>query len=122
MSETSVQAQINDLRARVETVEELGRQLQLALSPVQVWPAWVPRLTRREEAVLSLLVTRALMTEAAFEAFLAPASDNPHQLLQAYVLKLRAKLQPFGIQIHNRHGVGFYLDEEARERLREVSI
>lgn len=117
MTELSLQSQLNDLRCRVEELEEGARQLAIALAPQKVWPAWLPSLTRREEQLLALLAKREFVSHAAVEVLWGPHAEDIHSLTASYILKLRAKLAVGGVEILNKRGEGFYISAEGRQRL-----
>lgn len=107
-----------ELVRRIETLEETVRQLTVALRPPQLWPIWMPRLTGREEAVLSLLVSRPAVTRDMFEIAVAPNSVEPHKLLDSFIFKLRTKLSTLGIEIESIRGVGYRLAPHSRDYLK----
>ena len=110
MSAVSPEA-VERLRDRVE---ELERLLGMRAILPRLW-----RLTRREAEVLGILLKRQVMPqEQIFAAIWGGESDCSLKIVEVIISKLRAKLRPFGIEIRNEYGVGYFVPPDSKTAAR----
>jgi hypothetical protein len=112
----STARQISDLRTRIDEIAEELRQVRQAFASPPL-PGWLPALTPREDQMLRLLVSRTTVSLAMFEAVIGGASLDPDNLFKVYIMKLRQKLLPAGIEIETRTGHGYELSRASRSIL-----
>ena len=93
---------------KIEELEEQVRQLKKLLVPVFITPIeW--GLTRKQQALFSMLLTRDLVTRDMLDAAaIAGASSTPNYG-NVIIYQLRKKLKKFGIQVKSEWGVGWRL-------------
>ncbi len=95
------------LRDRIEELERLLGMREVLPHP---WG-----LTRREAAVLGLLLKRQVMSVTQlFEAIWGGDSDCETKIVEVVVCKLRAKLRPHGIAIRTEYGAGYFIPPQAK--------
>lgn len=104
---------IRRLRADLDEAHETIRQLRETMLPVDPLPSWAPSdLTRTEEALLRILLTREIVGTDAFDAAIPHGilrdGVESDQRLRVYVHRLRRKLSPIGIL--TAHSRGYTLD------------
>jgi biotin operon repressor len=117
---------IQKLRDRIEELEEEVRQLRAELVPVD--GTFLGFLTKQETTLLMGIYRR----EIANYAYLDKITEDPdrysrytdinHELLRSRVSvwKLRKKMRERGIQIKTWRGIGYYLDEENKAKLKQL--
>lgn len=93
---------------KIEELEGQVRQLKKLLVPVFITPIeW--GLTRKQQALFSMLLTRDLVTRDMLDAAaIAGASSTPNYG-NVIIYQLRKKLKKFGIQVKSEWGVGWRL-------------
>ena len=93
---------------KIEELEGQVRQLKKLLVPVFITPIeW--GLTRKQQALFSMLLTRDLVTRDMLDAAaIAGASSTPNYG-NVIIYQLRKKLKKFGVQVKNEWGVGWRL-------------
>jgi len=117
---------IQQLRDRIEELEEEIRQLRE--DSVQVGGKLAAFLTKQQLALLLAIYRRPMVTYAYLDHV---TEDNGkynryegemHQTLRTRVAvwKMRQCLKPYGIEIHVRRGVGYYLDDENKAKLKQL--
>jgi DNA-binding response OmpR family regulator len=78
-------------------------------------------LTPSQAGIMRLLIKRGTATYAACMAALY--SDRVAQpdvkIISVFILRMRKKLKPFGVEIRTLWGVGYALDEATRSRFKE---
>ncbi len=91
-------------------------------------PDWMAppefRLTQSETRVLDLLLRRRLVTKDGLMAALYgdEIDEQPDiKITDQFICKIRAKLKPFGITIHTRWGVGWYMIPSTQDRVRAMA-
>lgn len=117
---------IQKLRDRIEELEEEVRQLRAELVPVN--GTFLGFLTKQETTLLMGIYSR----EVANYAYLDRITEDPdrysrytdinHELLRSRVSvwKLRKKMRERGIEIKTWRGIGYYLDEENKAKLKAL--
>ena len=93
---------------KIEELEGQVRQLKKLLVPVFITPIeW--GLTRKQQALFSMLLTRDLVTRDMLDAAaIAGASSTPNYG-NVIIYQLRKKLKKFGVQVKNEWGRGWRL-------------
>ena len=82
-------------------------------------------LTKYEYLFVTLLLKRAFATkEQVFIALYAgQAGELPQpEVINVHLTKARKKLQPFGVEIVTKTGVGFYMSPASKAILREMGV
>ena len=117
---------IQQLRERIETLEEEIRQFHEDAAQIEGALAGV--LTKQHAALLLAINKRPLATYSYLDHV---TEDNGkynryegemHQTLRTKVAvwKMRRKLKPYGIEIKTWRGVGYYLDDENKAKLKQL--
>ena len=117
---------IRDLRERIVELEEEVRQLRADMVPTDA--TFLGFLSKNETTLLMGIYKR----EIANYAYLDRITENPdkynrytdinHESLRARVSvwKLRKKMRMLGIEIKTWRGIGYYLDEENKAKLKQL--
>jgi DNA-binding response OmpR family regulator len=117
---------IKELRERIVELEEEVRQLRADMVPIDA--TFLGFLTRNETTLLMGIYKR----EIANYAYLDRITENPdkysrytdinHESLRARVSvwKLRKKMRMLGIEIKTWRGIGYYLDDENKAKLKAL--
>lgn len=93
---------------KIEELEEQVRQLKKLLVPPFVTPAeW--RLTRKQQALFSMLLTRDIVTRDMLDAAAITGTSITPNYGNVILYQLRKKLKKFGVQVKNVWGVGWSL-------------
>ncbi|WP_311276144.1 helix-turn-helix domain-containing protein [Methylobacterium sp. WCS2018Hpa-22] len=104
-------AEIRRLRDRLDLLEEENRQLrENAKLTFQAPAEW--RLTNKENAFFAALHQargQVLPLERILVAVYGNEVDVSDRIVSVMVLKLRRKLQPFGVDIRTAWGIGYSL-------------
>lgn len=112
------------LRERLEQKEARIAELERLVSEQQIaFPlAW--NLTRIQTLILKFLLKRNFANSDQIHAFLyadridgGPETEN----VRVHICLLRKKLKPHGVTINWLAGVGYRLDDEAKNRIRSSS-
>jgi hypothetical protein len=117
---------VQELRDRIETLEEEIRQLHEDATAVDGTFACV--LSRQQLALLMAISKRPLTTYAYLDHVTEDYGKynryegEMHQTLRTKVAvwKLRQRLKPYGIEIKTWRGVGYYLDDENKAKLKAL--
>lgn len=112
----SLLAELNYLRGRVAELEKL-----LGLPPQR--PITIPGVSLVGWKLLALFVKRPLVSrDFARDAIYGglPESEQPQGLrsIDQNVCRLNRALKPYSIKIKSERGLGYFLELEARARLR----
>ena len=117
---------IRSLRARIEALEEEIRQFHEDSTDID--SIFTGVLSRQQLALLMAINKRPL----APYSYLDHVTEDHgkynryegamHQTLRTKVAvwKLRQKLKPYGIEIETWRGVGYYLDDDNKARLKQL--
>jgi DNA-binding response OmpR family regulator len=113
---------MND-RDKIEELEEEIRQLKDMMAEKDSWSRWKKfGLTRTESSFLSALFARD--ATIGYEYFMniraskKSALEVDGNLIRQFIKRIRDKT---GLQIPNDYGVGYYLSDEDRAKLREMA-
>jgi DNA-binding response OmpR family regulator len=118
--------QVQKLQERIETLEEEIRQLRG--DAVEVDGTLAGILTRQQLALLMAIIKRPVTTYSYLDHVTEDHGKynryegEMHQTLRTKVAvwKLRQRLKPHGIEIKTWRGVGYYLDEENKVKLKAL--
>lgn len=114
------------LRDRIEELEEEIRQLRADIAPTEDTFAGV--LTRQQVALLKSIRNRKIASYQYIDQVLAGQGNfgrgDGQELEQlrskVAIYNLRQRLKPYGIEIKTWRGVGYYLDDENKAKLKEL--
>lgn len=124
---TDYEALFRAERAKNDELEETIRQLKSGLDEVEFYrpETWPTKLTPAERAICNLLLSsapnRIFSYENIFQATRdtgrawANERDTDNMLIKVLIWKVRTKLKPFGVEIVNIWGKGYYMPPESRE-------
>jgi hypothetical protein len=117
---------IKDLRMKVALLEiELNKVNEEEVQASQVFAGILTKL----ELVLLLGIARKEVAQWSYLDNITEQngkydrySGEMHQTLRTKVAvwKMRRKLKPFGIEIKTWRGIGYYLDDENKEKLKQL--
>ena len=117
---------VHELRDRIAELEEEVRQLREDMVPTDA--TFLGFLTRNETTLLMGIYRR----EIANYAYLDRITENPdkysrytdinHEALRnrVSIWKLRQKMREYGIEIKTWRGIGYYLDDENKAKLKAL--
>jgi biotin operon repressor len=117
---------VQQLKDRIAELEEEVRQLRTDMLPTDA--TFLNVLSKQELTILMGIYKR----EIADYAYLDRITENPdrysrytdvnHELLRARVSvwKLRQKMRKYGIEIKTWRGIGYYLDDEHKAKLKQL--
>jgi len=117
---------IQQLRDRIEELEEEIRQLREDM--VQTDATFMGILTRQEAMVLRGIYSRKIANYAYLDQLTTDTckfgrhNNEVHSQLRCKVAihKIRNKLKPYGIEITTWRGVGYYLNDENKAKLKQL--
>lgn len=93
---------------KIEELEGQVRQLKKLLVPVFITPIeW--GLTRKQQALFSMLLTRDLVTRDMLDAAAITGASSTPNYGNVIHYQLRKKLKKFGVQVKNEWGRGWRL-------------
>lgn len=93
---------------KIEELEEQVRQLKKLLVPVFITPIeW--GLTRKQQALFCMLLTRDLVTRDMLDAAAISGASSTPNYGNVILYQLRKKLKKYGIQVKSEWGVGWRL-------------
>jgi two-component system, cell cycle response regulator CtrA len=102
---------------RIDELEELlGLQVHLpnmfGLTPLEV--KIVGLLTKRN------IVSRDIIYSALYGSL--PDCDQPDpKTIEVHICKVRRKLSAYGLEIKNRYSVGYYIEDDVRSALKDLT-
>jgi biotin operon repressor len=117
---------IRELREQVAELKEELRQIRDDMLPTN---ATFLGVLSKQEMVLLLGIYRREIADYAYLDRITEKSDRynrytdiNHELLRSRVSvwKLRQKMRKYGIEIKTWRGVGYYLDEENKAKLKQL--
>ncbi len=117
---------IRTLRERIDELEEEIRQLRTNM--VETDTVFMGALTRQQVVLLQGIYSRKMATYQYIDVIMASKGNDGRgdgrylEKLRSKVAiyNLRKKLKPYDIEINTWRGIGYYLDEENREKLKEL--
>lgn len=117
-AEQSLREENEVLRERVRQLEEELRGGTTVLAALRARL----RLTKSEALLVGALITRRSVTTQAVEALLYGSKMEPptEYAVRTWIYKVRRKLRPHGIAIQTDWGTGYFLDDDAHQRLAAI--
>jgi hypothetical protein len=117
---------IKQLRERIEELEEELRQLREAIAPAD--NPFLRVMSRQNAALLMGLYSRRTATYALLDAIgsetgrlgRGEGEDYAHHRVKVAMHKLRKKLREHGIEFYTVTGIGYYLDDENKAKLKQM--
>ncbi len=78
------------------------------------------RLTAKEATMLNcMVVSRGICSKEKLAAAIGYEGNHIAKHVDVYIFWIRKKLVPFGVEIENHYGEGFYINEANRKRLNQ---
>ena len=117
---------VRGLRERIEELKEELRQLRDDMLPTN---ATFLGVLSKQEMILLLGIYRREIADYAYLDRITEKSDRynrytdiNHELLRSRVSvwKLRQKMRKYGIEIKTWRGIGYYLDDENKAKLKAL--
>lgn len=118
-------AGIAALREENETLRERLVQLEAALRRETDRPLFYDfGLSPSEMRILNLLLSRSVVSNAAFMDVLYGARSDPPsaKVIAVRICQMRRKLRPFGIEIETMSGWGYRLTPAMKARIRAIAV
>jgi DNA-binding response OmpR family regulator len=117
---------IRELRERIAELEEEVRQLRQDM--VQTNAAFLNVLTKNQMKILLGIYSRPIADYAYLDRITEQSdrynryTDVEHEDLRVRVSiwKLRKKMREYGIEIKTWRGIGYYLDDENKAKLKQL--
>ena len=117
---------IQQLRERVEELEEEIRQLRADM--VQTDATFMGVLTRQQIALLNGIYNRKVADYPYIDQVMAgdgnfnrgDGQDLEKLRSKVAIYNLRKRLAPYGIEISTWRGIGYYLDDENKTKLKQL--
>jgi hypothetical protein len=117
---------VRELRERIEELEEEIRQLRADM--VQTDDTFAGILTRQQIAMLNGIYNRKVASYKYIDHVMAgdgnfnrgDAVDLEKLRSKVAIYNLRKKLKPYGIEISTWLGIGYYLNDENRVKLKQL--
>lgn len=117
---------IRGLRERIEELEEEIRQLRADM--VQTDATFMGVLTRQQIALLNGIYNRKVANYQYIDQVMAAngnfnrgdAKDLEKPRSKVAIHNLRKRLKPYGIEIKTWRGIGYYLDDENKAKLKQL--
>jgi hypothetical protein len=117
---------IKELRERIAELEEEVRQLRQDM--VQTNAAFLNVLTKNQMKILLGIYSRPIADYAYLDRITEQSdrynryTDVEHEDLRVRVSiwKLRKKMREYGIEIKTWRGIGYYLDDENKAKLKQL--
>jgi DNA-binding response OmpR family regulator len=117
---------VRELRDRIAELEEEVRQLREDM--VQTNAAFLNVLTKNQMKLLMGIYSRPIADYAYLDRITEQSdrynryTDINHEALRnrVSIWKLRQKMREYGIEIKTWRGIGYYLDEENKAKLKQL--
>jgi len=117
---------IKQLRERIEELEEEVRQLREDM--VQTNAAFLHFLSKNQMKLLMGIYSRPVADYAYLDRITEESdkysryTDINHEALRnrVSIWKLRQKMREYGIEIKTWRGIGYYLDDENKAKLKQL--
>lgn len=112
---TNEQRTIAEQRVRIEELEEEIRLIKAEMEPIVITFPIDWRLTAQQQRLLMALYrTVGTVRRDYLLRMMESKSEFPDRLLKVVMVKLRQKVRPFGIEIHNHFKIGYWIDAEGK--------
>jgi biotin operon repressor len=117
---------VQELRDRIAELEEEVRQLRTDMLPTDA--TFLNVLSKQELTILMGIYRREIADYVYLDRITEKLdrynryTDIHHELLRSRVSvwKLRQKMRKYGIEIKTWRGVGYYLDDENKAKLKQL--
>ena len=117
---------VRELRERIAELEEEVRQLRTDMIPTDA--TFLGVLSKQELTILMGIYSRPIADYAYLDRITEQSdkysryTDVDHEDLRVRVSiwKLRKKMREYGIEIKTWRGVGYYLDDENKAKLKQL--
>jgi hypothetical protein len=117
---------IRELRDRIAELEEEIRQLRTDMIPTDA--TFLGVLSKQELTILMGIYSRPIADYAYLDRITEQGdrynryTDINHEALRnrVSIWKLRQKMREYGIEIKTWRGIGYYLDDENKAKLRQL--
>jgi biotin operon repressor len=117
---------VRELRDRIAELEEEIRQLRTDMIPTDA--TFLGVLSKQELTILMGIYSRPIADYAYLDRITEQGdrysryTDINHELLRSRVSvwKLRKKMRMLGIEIKTWRGIGYYLDDENKAKLKQL--
>lgn len=111
-----IEADNDRLRQRVAELESEVARLSASPEVYMASPSPKFRLTPTEALVFARIVATGFATKRDLLAIVSLGKEKPpeEKIVDVYVCKIRAKLEPFDIVIETAHGRGYKISPENR--------
>ena len=114
------------LRERIGVLEEELRQLREAIAPAD--NPFLRVMSRQHASLLMGLYSKGIATYAFLDAIgsetgrlgRGEGEDYAHHRVKVAMHKLRKKLREHGIEFYTVTGIGYYLDDENKAKLKQL--
>lgn len=120
-SDRAMARRLEKLEEEVERLREQNAYLSSVLTPPMKFP-FALRLSPALDTMLRTIAGHDYASEEMLNAALDWDKDEPNggRVAHVHVSRLRKKLKPFGIDIKNSHGVGYFIEPEAKKALKRM--
>lgn len=117
---------VRELRERIEELEEEIRQLRADM--VQTDDTFAGILTRQQIALLNGIYNRKVADYPYIDQVMAgdgnfnrgDGQDLEKLRSKVAIYNLRKRLAPYGVHISTWRGIGYYLDDENKTKLKQL--
>jgi hypothetical protein len=117
---------VRGLRERIEELEEEIRQLRADIAPT--YDTFAGILTRQQVALLKSIRNRNFASYPYIDQVLAgqgnfgrgDGEETEKLRSKVSIYNLRQRLKPYGIEIKTWRGLGYYLDDENKAKLKQL--
>ena len=117
---------VRDLRDRIATLEEEVRQLREDMLPTNA--TFLGVLSKNQMKILLGIYSRPVADYAYLDRITEQGdkysryTDINHEALRnrVSIWKLRQKMREYGIEIKTWRGIGYYLDDENKAKLKQL--
>lgn len=110
---------IADQRVKIEELEEELQNFKQEFAPVTTpFPREWQLTTQQGAVLLALYKSPGTVQREYLNRVLNSQSDHVDNVLKVVMVKLRKKVQPLGIEIHNEWNVGYWMGADSRNIIR----
>lgn len=111
---------MSELQRALDRIDELEELLGLQVHLPNMFG-----LTPLEVKIVGLLIKRNIVSRDAIHSALYggfPDCDQPDpKTVEVHICKVRRKLNVYGLEIKNRYGVGYYIEDDVRASLKDLT-